>query len=61
MKFSKYNNPARRRRAPRPSVSTSRKREIEDQLYAALAKAETPEQKSMILDAYSITLNPCRK
>lgn len=57
MKFSKYNNPNRKRKSIK-RVSQSYKAELDNQLYALLAKCETEEQKDAIIKAYRITLNP---
>lgn len=56
MKFTKYNNPNRRkRRAPKHSASYTA--QMQDQLYQLLAQAATEEEKTNLVKAYHITMN----
>lgn len=57
MKFTKYNNPNRRKhRAPKHSASYTA--QMQDQLYQLLAQAETEEEKANLIKAYNISMNP---
>ena len=60
MKFTKYNNPNRRRKIRR-NVTPVYREQMENQLYQLLAKCETEEQRNSLIDAYNITLNPERR
>lgn len=56
MKFTKYNNPNRRkRRAPKHSASYTA--QMQDQLYQLLAQAAAEEEKTNLVKAYHITMN----
>ena len=56
-KFTKYNNP-NRRRTHRRAHSSAYINETQDKMCALLAKCETEAEKDAILKAYSITVNP---
>lgn len=60
MKFSKYNNPSKKRR--RKHINTPYFKEYieeqKEQLYALLAKAKTEEEKDMIIKAFDVSIHP---
>ena len=60
MKFSKYNNTARKKRAGKYVQKRSAQyvEYINTQMQKLLMSAENTQQRRAILDAYSITLNP---
>lgn len=59
MKFSKYNNPNRRRKAKRKSpYSQEYINERKNEMYSLLAKAETEAEKDGIIKAFNISINP---
>lgn len=57
MKFSKYNNPNRRKNNIYQNHSNTYREQMKNQLYELLAKCKTEEQKDALIKAYSITLN----
>ena len=57
MKFTKYNNPNRRRRKRSP-YSQEYIAEQRDRMYELLAKAKTEAEKDNIIKAFHITINP---
>ena len=57
MKFTKYNNP-NRKRIRKHTHSRSYCIEMQNEMYQALANAETEADKDMIIKAYNISLNP---
>lgn len=61
MKFSKYNNPAKRRKhrrsASRP-YSAAYAEERRSELYRLLAEAKTEEQRDALIKAYNISIHP---
>lgn len=59
MKFSKYNNPNKKRRPKRVSpYSSSYIEERRKEMYETLARCETEAQKDAIIKAFSVSINP---
>lgn len=58
MKFSKYNNPNRKRRGRKSPYSQQYINERKDEMYQLLAKAETEAEKDNIIKAFQISINP---
>ncbi|MBQ7726279.1 MAG: hypothetical protein IJT66_03955 [Clostridia bacterium] len=58
MKFSKYNNPSRRRRRKPQAHSREYIEERERELMALLATAKTDQDKQILIDAFNISINP---
>lgn len=61
MKFSKYNNPAKRRKHRRPASRPYSAAYIEDrkaELFRLLADAKTDQQRDALIKAYNISIHP---
>jgi len=57
-KFTKYNNPNRRKRSKKSPYSQQYINERREELYQLLAKAETDEEKNILIDAFHASINP---
>lgn len=57
MKFSKYNNPNRKRRR-RSTYSTQYIEERKQELMTLLTEAKTDNERQMLIEAYRICVNP---
>lgn len=55
MKFSKFNNPNRRKRKPIPRYSSEFMEEKRTELRKALAEAKTPAEEKQIIEAFNIS------
>ena len=55
MKFSKFNNPNRRKRKPIPRYSNEFMEEKRTELRKALAEAKTPAEEKQIIEAFNIS------
>ena len=60
MKFTKWNNPSRKRKARHNTYSEKFREEMQNELYEELAKCETEDQRSAVIKAYNVTMNPVR-
>ena len=62
MKFTRNNNPKKRRSGIIRKSPYSRAciEDMRKQMYAELAKADTQEQRDAITKAYDVTIHPCR-
>lgn len=58
MKFTKYNNPNRRRSVRRPAHSEAYVKEMQEKRDALLAQCKTGADKEYILKAYDVSMNP---
>lgn len=58
MKFSKYNNPAKRRKVRRNSRYTAEQR---NELYELLGKAQTEKERDLLIDAFNVSVHPTQK
>lgn len=58
MKFTKYNNPKKKRKARYSPYSQQYISERRDEMYQLLAKAETESQRDAIIKAFDITIHP---
>lgn len=58
MKFSKSHNPNKRKPRKPSRYSAERREEIRNEAARLIATAKSENERSAILDAYSITLNP---
>lgn len=57
-KFSKYNNPNKKRNRKSSSYSSAYIAEKRKEMYCLLAKAETEEERNYIIKAYDVTIRP---
>ena len=53
MKFSKFNNPNRRKRKPIPKYSNEYMEERREELRKLLAEAKTPAEEKQIIEAFN--------
>ena len=53
MKFTKFNNPNRRKRKPLPKYSSEFMEEKRTELRQALAEAKTPAEEKQIIEAFN--------
>ncbi len=58
MKFSKYNNPNRKRKRRRSLYSTQYIAERKQELMTLLTEAKTDNERQMLIEAYRICVNP---
>ena len=58
MKFSKYNNPNRKRKRRRSPYSTQYIEERKQELMTLLTEAKTDNERQMLIEAYRICVNP---
>ena len=59
MRFSKYNNPNRKRKPKRRSpYSQEYINERKDEMYRLLTECKTEEEKDMIIKAFNVTIYP---
>ena len=58
MKFSKYNNPNRKRKRRRSPYSTQYIKERKQELMTLLTEAKTDNERQMLIEAYRICVNP---
>lgn len=58
MKFSKYNNPNRRKAKRKSPYSQEYINERKKEMFSLLAKAETEAEKDGIIKAFNISINP---
>lgn len=54
MKFTKFNNPNRKKRKPMPKYSNKYMEERRQELRKALAEAKTPAEEKHIIEAFNI-------
>lgn len=55
MKFSKFNNPNRKKRKPMPKYSNEYMEERREELRKLLAEAKTPAEEKRIIEAFNIS------
>lgn len=55
MKFSKFNNPAKRRKVRRSSQYVAERR---NELYTLMAGAKSQKERDLLIDAYNVTVCP---
>ena len=55
MKFTKFNNPNRRKRKPIPKYSNEYMEERREELMKLLAEAKTPAEEKQIIEAFNIS------
>lgn len=53
MKFTKFNNPNRRKRKPLPKYSSELMEEKRTELRKALSEAKTPAEEKQIIEAFN--------
>jgi len=58
MKFSKYNNPNRKRKRRRSPYSTQYIAERKQELMTLLTETKTDNERQMLIEAYRICVNP---
>ena len=58
MKFSKYNNPNKRKYKKPARYSAERREELRNELFRLLSEAKDDREREAIIKAYRITLNP---
>ena len=58
MKFSKFNNPNKKRRRVKSKYSQTYVNERRNEMYQALANAETDAQRDYIIKAFDISIKP---
>lgn len=58
MKFTKYNNPNKRRPKRKSPHSQAYINEQKTELFKLLAKAETEEEKDALIKAFQISIHP---
>lgn len=54
MKFTKFNNPNRKKRKPMPKYSNEYMEERRQELRKALSEAKTPAEEKHIIEAFNI-------
>lgn len=56
MKFTKYNNPSKKKKRRIEQHGSSYMAQMEGQLYQLLAQAETDEERTNLIKAYNVTI-----
>ena len=57
-KFTRFNNPNRKRKTRKSPYSEQYIKERRNEMYKLMANAETDEEKDILQKAFSITINP---
>ena len=57
MKFSKFNNPAKRMKVRRSSQYVAERR---NELYTLMAGAKSQKEQDLLIDAFDISIHPTR-
>ena len=61
MKFSKYNNPSRKRKRKRNPYSAQYIKERKQELMTHLTEAKTDNERQILIEAYRVCVNPCER